>query len=114
LLQKFHGVKYMTSIDLSSAFLQIPLKKQSRQYTAFLFESTVYQYKRTPYRFKNSLSAFVRALKLVLGDDTSSFAVAYVDDVLVYSRSYSEHISHLNLVLKTLASAKCVFDWLVS
>jgi hypothetical protein len=69
LLQKFHGVKYMTSTDLSSAFLQIPLKEESKPYTAFLFESTVWQYKRTPYGYKNSLSAFIRALQLVLGGD---------------------------------------------
>jgi hypothetical protein len=51
LLQRFNGVRYMTSIDLSFAFLQIPLKEQSRQFSAFLFDSTVYQYKRVPYGF---------------------------------------------------------------
>jgi hypothetical protein len=87
LVQKFHGIKYVTSIDLSSAFLQIPLKKDSRPYTVFLFESTVYQYKRTPYGYKNSMSAFIRALQLVLGGDTSGFVVANIDDVLVYFRT---------------------------
>jgi hypothetical protein len=66
LLQKFHGVKYLTSLDLSSAFLQIPLSKESRQYTAFLFDSTVYQFKRVPYGFRNSLPVFIRASKLAL------------------------------------------------
>jgi hypothetical protein len=102
LLQRFNGVRYMTSIDLSSAFLQIPLKEQSRQYTAFLLESTVYQYKRVPYGFRNSLSAFVRALKLVLDCDSSDFVVSYVDDVLVHSRSFHEHMAHLNIVLNKL------------
>lgn len=105
LLQKFHGVRYMTSIDLSSAFLQIPLKKKSRQYTAFLFDSTVYQYKRVPYGFRNSLSAFVRALKLVLDCDSSEFVIAYVDDVLVHSRMFAEHMAHLNLVLSKVTNA---------
>jgi hypothetical protein len=95
----------MSSIDSSSAFLQIPLRDSSRQYTEFLFDSTVYQYKRTPCGFRNSLSAFVRALKMVLGDDTSEFVVACVDDVLVFSRSYSEHLSHLNIVLSKLTRA---------
>jgi hypothetical protein len=77
----------VTFIDLSSAFLQIPLKKESRPYTAFLFESTVYQYKRTPYGYKNSMSAFIRALQLVPGGDTSGFVVANIDDVLGYFRT---------------------------
>lgn len=45
LLQRFHGARYFTSLDLSSAYLQIELHEASRRYTAFLFDSTVYQYK---------------------------------------------------------------------
>jgi hypothetical protein len=56
----------MSSIDLSSAYLQVELLEKSRKYTAFLFDSTVYQYKPVPCGFKNSLSAFVRALKVAL------------------------------------------------
>jgi hypothetical protein len=67
LLQRFHGARYFTSIDLSSAYLQIELEEESRPYTAFLFDSTVYQYRRVPYGFRNSLPAFVRAIKNALG-----------------------------------------------
>jgi hypothetical protein len=49
------------------------LHEDCRKYTAFLFDTTVYQFKRVPYGFKNSLSAFVRALKLALGKDTESY-----------------------------------------
>jgi hypothetical protein len=87
LLQRFEGAKFMTTFDFRSAYLQIPLHKDSRKYTAFLFDATVCQYKRTPYGFRNSLSAFVRALKLTLGSDTESFVVFYVDDVLLCMRS---------------------------
>ena len=54
LLQQFHGSKFITSIDLSSAFLQIGLKKESRKYTSFLFDSQLYQFTRCPYGFRNS------------------------------------------------------------
>jgi hypothetical protein len=77
LLQQFHGSKYISAIDISSAFLQVELEPSSRKYTAFLFESQVYQFTRTPYGFKNSLSAFVRAL----GTDTQEFVLSYVDDL---------------------------------
>jgi len=68
LLQRFHGSKYITTIDLSSAFLQVPLHRSSRKWTSFQFGNQVYQYKVVPYGFKNSLSAFIRALDMVLGD----------------------------------------------
>ena len=116
LLQKFEGAQFMTTLDLTSAYLQIPLHRDSRKYTAFLFDSTVYQYTRTPYGFRNSLSAFVRALKLAFGGETDEFVVFYVDDVLVFSRSFGEHLKHLDIVLNKLAragftlnAAKCRF-----
>jgi hypothetical protein len=80
LLQVFSGTQYMTSLDLSSAYLQIELHEESRKYTAFLFDSTVYQYKRVSYGFRNSLSAFVRALKLALGGRTEGF-VEFIDGI---------------------------------
>jgi hypothetical protein len=48
LLERFHGAQYMTALDLSSAFLQIPLRDTSRACTAFGFENQIYQYTRTP------------------------------------------------------------------
>ena len=65
LSQQFHGPRFITSIDLSSAFLQIGLKKESRQYT--LFDSQSYQFTRSPYGFRNSLPTFARTLQLTLG-----------------------------------------------
>jgi len=72
LLQKFHGANYITSLDLSSEFLQVPLKETSRQWTAFQFQSKVYQFRAVPRGFENSLSAFIWTLEKVFGDDEIS------------------------------------------
>jgi hypothetical protein len=77
LLQRFNGACYLTSLDLSSAYLQIELHEESRKYTAFLFDLTVYQFKRVPYGFKNSLPAFIHTLKLARGESTIKNAVLY-------------------------------------
>jgi hypothetical protein len=105
LLQRFHGVHYLTSLDLSSAFLQVPLDKESRPFTAFIYNSTVYQYTRVPYGFKNSLPAFIRAIKLALGGNTLSNVVFYVDDILIYSKTFDEHMKHIDAVLGKLTKA---------
>jgi hypothetical protein len=76
--------RYFTSLDLSSAYLQIELHEESRKYTAFMSESTVYQYKRVPYGFRNSLPAFGRAIKVTLGTDLEN-VVSYMDNILIYS-----------------------------
>jgi hypothetical protein len=106
LLQKFYGAKYITSLDLSSAFLQIPLAQSSRQLTAFQFESNVYQFTTVPYGFKNSLAAFIRALEKVLGNSgLNNNLVMYVDDLIIHSPTYTEHLHHFDLVLEKLRSA---------
>ena len=93
LLQKFYGAKHITILDLSSAFLQVPLEKSYRQWTAFQFESNVYQFTTVPYGFKNSLAAFIRALERVLGDcGLSNNLVVYVDDLLIHSLTFTEHL----------------------
>ena len=69
LLQRFHGSIYIRSLEPSSAFLQVLLSKGSRKWTAFQFQSRVYEFTSVPYGFKNSLSAFIRALETALGDD---------------------------------------------
>ena len=89
LLQKFNGASYITSLELSSAFLQVPLKETSRQWTAFQFQRKVYQFKTVPYGFKNSLSAFIRALEKVLGDDEiNNNFVMYLDNLLIHSSTF--------------------------
>jgi hypothetical protein len=105
LLQQFHGSKFNTSTDLSSAFLQKGLKKESRKYTTFLFDSQLYQFTRCPCGFRNSLPAFVRALQLTLGSDMQDYALAYVDDIIVHSPTFELHLKHLDTVLIRLTRA---------
>jgi hypothetical protein len=104
-LQQFHRVKYMTSLDLITAFLQIPLEARSRKYTTFLFDTNVYQFQRIPFRTKNSLAAFVRGLRKVLGSDMSSFCACYVDDIVIFSTTFEEHLRHINLIFNKLTTA---------
>jgi hypothetical protein len=105
-LQKFYGAKYITSLDLGIAFLQVPLEQSSRQWTAFQFESNVYQFTTVPYGFKNSLAAFIRALEKVLGDiGLNNNLVMYVDDLLIHSSTFTEHLHHIDIVLDKLTNA---------
>ena len=87
LLQRFDGAKFNFSIDLNSAFLQIPLEESSRIWTAFHFEGQTYQFRRVHFGFRNPLASFIRALQLVFGSDSTSFVLYYVDDIIAYSNT---------------------------
>jgi len=71
ILQRIHWTKFISSIDLNSAFLHIPLEVSSRIWTAFHFEGQTYQFTRVPFGFCNPLASFIRALQLVLGSDST-------------------------------------------
>ena len=104
MLQQFYRVEYMTSLDLTSAVLQIPLDESSRKYTAFLFETNVYQFQRVPFETKNSLTVFVQGLWKVLGSDLSSFCACYVDGIVIFSKIFEEHLGHMNLSFNKLTT----------
>jgi hypothetical protein len=97
LLQRFHGYRYITTLDFSSAFLQVPLAESLRKWTAFNFENHVYQFTRVPYGYKNSFSAFIRALQKVLGDEKN--VITYVDDVVFHSPGFEDNgVEYLRLI----------------
>jgi len=70
-----------------------------------LSQSKIYQYGRIPYGFRNSLAGFIRALQTVWGNETFSYVMNYVDDILIFFCSFNEHMDHLDTVLSNLTSA---------
>jgi hypothetical protein len=87
LLQKFHEASYITSMDLSSAFLQVSLKTDSRTWTVFQFQGKVYHYK-TSIWVQEQLSRIYSGCGKGLGDDKiKNHLVMYVDD-LVHSSTF--------------------------
>jgi hypothetical protein len=82
---RFHGAKYISSIDLNSAFMQIPLEASSRIWTAFRFEGQTYQFVSVSFGFLNSLTSFILDLQLVIGSVSARYVLNYVNDIIVYS-----------------------------
>lgn len=105
LLRYFRDVKVMSTIDLRSSFWQIPLHKDSRKYTAFLYNGRSYVYTRLPFGLKTSTGSFSRAMDVVLGPELRQFAVNYIDDLLVASSNWQDHQTHLDRVLEKLEAA---------
>jgi hypothetical protein len=99
LLQRFHGVP-RSELCLSADRVTRGISKC----TALMCESTVNQYKRVRYGFRNSLPAFVRAIKITLGADLEK-VVSYVDDILIHSPTMDDHIRHPDTVLGKLTEA---------
>ena len=92
IVQKFYKAKYYTKLDLSHAYWQVPLHPDSRQYTAFVFDSTMYQFCRIPFGIKTAGSGFIRALKVALGNVEIKELAIYIDDLLIGTDSFERHM----------------------
>jgi transposase InsO family protein len=102
LLQTHYGTEYFSSVDLTHGYWQVPLENESRCYTAFLHGSTLYQFCRIPFGLKTAGSGFIRALNLAFNNEFSNFLTTYIDDLLISSKSFEQHLEHLNLIFNRL------------
>src|SRR6266576_2602635 len=101
---QYSGCKYFTTLDFNSGFLQIQLHEESIPYCAFVFNSQAYEWTRVPFGTADSMSAFVGAMNIVLRD-MDTFCKAYVDDLIIYSRTYKDHLQHIQQVLTRIGEA---------
>ncbi len=98
--------KYFSTLDLMSGFWQLPLDPASAHKTSFVTHSGVYQFLKLPFGLRNSPSAFAMAMSHVLRDLTFKQVIIYVDDILVMSETFQEHLDNLSLVFNRLREAQ--------
>ena len=94
---------FLTKLDLSKGYYQILVRADHVQKTAFSTLFGKFEYVRMPFGLKNAPAHFQRCMDVVLDDDFE-YSSAYIDDVVVFSRSWEVHIEHLESVLKALSS----------
>ncbi|KAL7292688.1 hypothetical protein TKK_0013812 [Trichogramma kaykai] len=94
-LRRCNTIGVMSSIDLRSSFWQVPLAKESRQYTGFLHQGKTYQYTVVPFGLKISSSALNRAAEHVL-KGLENKVIAFVDDWLIISPNIDEHLKDID------------------
>ena len=84
------------------AYHQVRLDDGSKEYTAFTCEEGHYQFKVMTFGFTNAPPTFQRMMTDYLRDMVSHFVEVYLDDILVYSETWEEHLAHLRKVLQRL------------
>lgn len=94
LVERVGTAKYITTLDLSKGYWQIPLEETSKQYTAFRTPSALYQFIVMPFGLHGVPAMFQRLMDAVLAG-FESFSAAYLDDVVIFSHSWEDHLQHL-------------------
>ena len=101
---KTRGCTYFTTLDINSAFWSIPLRIEDKSKTAFVTQDGHYQWTCLPFGLKTSPATFQRILSNIIRKyKLDGFAINYIDDILVFSKSFEEHINHLKQLLNAIS-----------
>ena len=108
--------KYFSTLDLSAGYWQIELDPKSKEKSAFTTHCGLFEFNRMPFGLCNAPATFQRLMQSVLAGLEGRICFVYIDDILVCSRTFEEHLSHLKQVFDRLRQAhlklkpkKCVF-----
>ena len=96
-------------MGLKSGYWQIKVHADSQEKTAFITHQGLFEFRVMPFRVTNAPAVFQRLMQRVLAElqskATVKFVSVYLDDVIVFSESFVEHIKHLQMVFDCLKKA---------
>ena len=101
MLSKIGNAKFLSKMDLQKGFYQIGLEESSRDYTAFVIPWGNFRFRVFPFGLKNAPAIFQNIMVRVLRN-CCDFATVCIDDILVFSDSLKDHLSHIRQVLVAL------------
>ena len=104
-LDKLYGNNFFTTLYILKGYHQIEFEESSWEKTAFTTDSRLFQYIRLPFGLTNAPTSFQRLLEHVLRYYIGKFVILYIDDILIFSPSFEDHISYVAQVLQTLREA---------
>lgn len=116
IIDELAGTSYFSSLDLTAGYHQIRMGESDEYKTAFKTHQGHYQFKVMPFGLTNAPATFQCAMNMVLAPFLRKFVMVFLDDILVYSPTWQQHLDHLRLVFSTLRQhqfflkqKKCVF-----
>ena len=97
------GATVFSKIDLCKGYWQIPVKEEDRAKTAFVTPDGQYEFKVLPFGMVNAPALFTRMMRNLLEGVPN--VVHYIDDILIYSTSWEEHVNDVRRVFAALRGA---------
>ena len=104
IFSKLNGAKYFSTLDLRASYHHIPLDKSSIPKTAFISPFSKYECIKVPFGLAQAPAYFQELMTGILKD--FNFAIAYLDNIIIFSRTAEEHLLHINKVFEKLCTAK--------
>jgi hypothetical protein len=102
MLDALGHASWFTSLDLASGYWQVEVDPKDRDKTTFITQFGTYQFIVMPFGLCNAPVTFQRLMNEVLDEFLWKFVVVYLDDLNVYSKTFAQHLDHLQQVFERL------------
>ena len=107
LLDALHGAKVFSTLDLKSGYWQVPIAEQDKEKTGFRTSSgQLFEFNQVPFGLCNAPATFSRLMDRVLAGLHWETCLFYLDDIIVFSSTWEEHLARLREVFERLGHAK--------
>lgn len=111
ILDRLRDARYLSSLDIKSAFWQIPLDPDSKEKTAFTVPGRgLYHFNAMPFGLSNAPATWQRFIDNVLGPELEVNVFVYLDDIVLVSSDFDKHLEILDKVLGRLKDAKLTLN----
>ncbi len=97
--------KYFSTLDCNVGFWKMPIEKRDQHKTALTCRVGMFQFKRMPFGLCTAPATFQRALDILLAGYLSRTCVVYLDDVIVFSATFEDHVRDVQDVLTIIRDA---------
>ena len=106
MFDSLYGARWFSSLDIKSAYWQVEVEEADKEKTAFTVGPLgFYECNRMPFGLSNAPATFQRLMENCLSDMNMQSCLIYLDDIVVFSRTFEEHIERLEKVFERLVEA---------
>ena len=101
-LDALSGAKCFSTLDLASGYNQVLVREQDREKTAFCTPFGLFEFNRMPFGLCNAPGTFQRLMERIFGDQSFHALLLYLDDIVIFSTTFQQHLQRLEMVLTRL------------